>query len=762
MAEIELKMEKPAVQRAAGCPFVSLLCLWAGVFGSLFFFDSLYAVSFSGWIVYPFAFLFASLLWYLCSYQKKFVLKVFLMLVCLSGGSGILLYGRLRHQLEQVMDSILGKAGLETMEITETALLLTVIISLCFSLVEFILHIHAILYLLTFGLLLLSPLVGIRAGMKTILLFVVFQSVFWVIDRTVRGGGKQPLFLPDLQRLSEKSAQVMLMIVAACFLAALPLAANFEQNFYHVVYGIEGYIYRSLQHISGKEGIPVTGGKMNRGNQYHTGADHLQLRVSRRPEENLYLREFSGGEYLGDDWTRSSDEALFSNMEEELQWKGWEYMIRSMYYSMYFALNSKMQTGESLQPITLTVKQYQNTFGHDYVPYYSHRPREYDEHGYGADGKMFQFYEQKDMNIIWDNVPAEFEGMRDYYYALLEAYIKEAKAAYTQVPKDQLPQLTKFVAEHPMESLDEITAFILYTLNTNAVYTKTPGQVPMNRDIVEYFLFDSGQGYCQHFAATATLLYRLYGIPARYATGYMVSPSDFELEEDGIWHAVVTDESAHAWTEIFLEDYGWTPIEATPGTDGSIMGSYPGFGSEELQKLLKERKWNIKTPSITREDTALNPSVYSTEHKWSIHKIDLKKYEKAIWILGSCLIYSLLLAPIFLDYHRLWRLKKMETMNCRRVFDKFINMLHATNYLSAYDGTEEDFAVKLKEVLPSISQEELIKMQKIVSMAAYSFQSPTWEEEECVRGIYVRAAGIIYETLNWRQKLWFRYWKTFG
>ena len=78
----------------------------------------------------------------------------------------------------------------------------------------------------------------------------------------------------------------------------------------------------------------------------------------------------------------------------------------------------------------------------------------------------------------------------------------------------------------------------------------------------------------------------------------------------------------------------------------------------------------------------------------------------------------------------------METMNCRRVFDKFINMLHATNYLSAYDGTEEDFAVKLKEVLPSISQEELIKMQKIVSMAAYSFQSPTWEEEECVRGIY--------------------------
>lgn len=57
------------------------------------------------------------------------------------------------------------------------------------------------------------------------------------------------------------------------------------------------------------------------------------------------------------------------------------------------------------------------------------------------------------------------------------------------------------------------------------------------RKKAEYFSFESGQGYCQHFAVAAVLLYRLYGIPARYAAGYAVQPSDFQRQEDGNWTA---------------------------------------------------------------------------------------------------------------------------------------------------------------------------------------------------------------------------------
>lgn len=84
---------------------------------------------------------------------------------------------------------------------------------------------------------------------------------------------------------------------------------------------------------------------------------------------------------------------------------------------------------------------------------------------------------------------------------------------------------------YPQDSLNEVTAFILDVLQSHASYTLTPGRAPVNQDIVEYFLFENHEGYCVHFASAATLMYRLYGIPARYASGYAVEPSAFTQQE---------------------------------------------------------------------------------------------------------------------------------------------------------------------------------------------------------------------------------------
>ena len=60
-------------------------------------------------------------------------------------------------------------------------------------------------------------------------------------------------------------------------------------------------------------------------------------------------------------------------------------------------------------------------------------------------------------------------------------------------------------------------------------------------------------------------MYRLYGIPARYVTGYAVKPSDFEMRMGDYGHRrVITDASRPCLAEIFIEDLGWTPVEVTP------------------------------------------------------------------------------------------------------------------------------------------------------------------------------------------------------
>lgn len=94
--------------------------------------------------------------------------------------------------------------------------------------------------------------------------------------------------------------------------------------------------------------------------------------------------------------------------------------------------------------------------------------------------------------------------------------------------------------------------------------------VPWGQDVTEHFLFDTKEGFCQHFASAGTLLLRQMGIKARYVSGYAVSTSKFKMDSDGNYTAEVLDNQAHAWTEIYIDSVGWVPVEMTPGNKTGI------------------------------------------------------------------------------------------------------------------------------------------------------------------------------------------------
>lgn len=64
-----------------------------------------------------------------------------------------------------------------------------------------------------------------------------------------------------------------------------------------------------------------------------------------------------------------------------------------------------------------------------------------------------------------------------------------------------------------------------------------------------------------HFASAATLMLRTLGIPARYVSGFTAELAAGETVE-------VPDSAAHAWVEIYLDGYGWYPVEVTPSYEG--------------------------------------------------------------------------------------------------------------------------------------------------------------------------------------------------
>lgn len=76
--------------------------------------------------------------------------------------------------------------------------------------------------------------------------------------------------------------------------------------------------------------------------------------------------------------------------------------------------------------------------------------------------------------------------------------------------------------------------------------------------------------YHPEYSATAgTLLFRMYGIPARYVTGYVVQPEDFHQKDNKNFTCNVKDSSAHAWTEVYIGNGIWVPVEVTPSSSAN-------------------------------------------------------------------------------------------------------------------------------------------------------------------------------------------------
>lgn len=95
-------------------------------------------------------------------------------------------------------------------------------------------------------------------------------------------------------------------------------------------------------------------------------------------------------------------------------------------------------------------------------------------------------------------------------------------------------------------------------LRENITYNERVAEPPANVDLVDYTLFDSKQGYCEHYSASMTVMMRSLGVPARTVVGYY--PGDYDEARGGY---VYRQLNAHAWTEVFFPGYGWIPFEPT-------------------------------------------------------------------------------------------------------------------------------------------------------------------------------------------------------
>ena len=146
-------------------------------------------------------------------------------------------------------------------------------------------------------------------------------------------------------------------------------------------------------------------------------------------------------------------------------------------------------------------------------------------------------------------------------------------------------------------------------------YSEQVDRLDKNADALMEFATQTRKGYDAHFATLATLMFREAGVPARYVEGFYLSPKEMEAyaDTDDI-ELDVSDNAAHAWTEIYEDGVGWVPVEVTPG--------YFTLKEEETPQLVESvKRVSKRTPrpyydsaELPQQDTPAVPQETQKDH----------------------------------------------------------------------------------------------------------------------------------------------------
>ncbi|WP_416191411.1 transglutaminaseTgpA domain-containing protein [Neisseria sp. CCUG12390] len=131
---------------------------------------------------------------------------------------------------------------------------------------------------------------------------------------------------------------------------------------------------------------------------------------------------------------------------------------------------------------------------------------------------------------------------------------------YTRLPQanPRTLALSQTLAKNAPTEREFIRNTLDYFRRQGFSYTLQPRLLSSSHTVDE-FLFQSKQGFCEHYAQSFAVIMRAAGLPARIVTGYLGAEYN---EQAGFWQ--IRSKDAHAWTEVWLpSEQVWLRIDPT-------------------------------------------------------------------------------------------------------------------------------------------------------------------------------------------------------
>ena len=348
-----------------------------------------------------------------------------------------------------------------------------------------------------------------------------------------------------------------------------------------------------------------------------------------------------------------------------------------------------------------------------------------------------------------DELEASYESYVNTHYTdvpesqkRIEKLCKKKKKEWDKKLEGNLSDTQK--QDLSYEKIDDVKNFIVRTLWERCEFSKSASRISDDEDYIERFMFEKKKGDSTAFASAAVVMFRSCGIPARYVVGYAAPANLFSGQADGSYMAVLQDDNAHAWVEIYMPDCGWTPVETTPGFAGTIANlDMPEADTEDTESIADKKDKDADRDGENTADT----------------EADMKRIRQLKLVLGavcgSLLVIIVLLLRIWYVKRRTLALDKRLSPGdrVRIIFRSFYELLERDGRLAANEGACEDtncmdttrpeFVDAVIAAYPELVRSDFERFMELVLMANYGPDKLDTEDCEFAVVMYKRLKKLV-------------------
>lgn len=321
--------------------------------------------------------------------------------------------------------------------------------------------------------------------------------------------------------------------------------------------------------------------------------------------------------------------------------------------------------------------------------------------------------------------------------------LREIGEQYLQLP-DSLPQRVYDTAAEIIQGCEtpyQKAAAICDWLSQGCTYTLSPEPLPDGRDFVDFFL-ETREGYCVYYASAMTVLARCTGIPSRFVSGFGMREG-----ENYNWY-YTSGETAHAWSEIYLQGIGWIAFDP--------LGWNPNA---------------VDTADVPESTAPVSPDFYEDSEEEELSEpefsavIDEKSNSILLWpaaFVMLILVLGLSIREIYKMPFKLWEEKSLKkhipepNLRTDVVYEDLLRQLALLGYIPRVGETSFEFAERVDERL---QVGELVRPMRAAAEVIVRMrfgEIPPEDEQEREMTRYHRE---IEELLRLKLGKWMYFWK---